>query len=295
MDHDPSPPRAPSPLWPRSRRTLGRANLIAVAAAVTFVGCTRHAGAADEPPAAPAPPGDRCVMFDHGHDAWSSVLRGYVRDGHVDYAGLKRSGEKALGAYLSLLQSVCRGHYATWTRDRKLAFWINAYNAHTVRLILDHYPLSSVREIGILPFAAFRTDFIEMEKLRGDTLSLNDIEHEILRGELKEPRIHFAIVCASKSCPALRSEAFRAGGLDEQLDDAARTFIRDPSKNRIDPASRTVQLSSIFDWFGGDFERAAGSVPAYVARYADEPAASVLRAEEVRAEFLDYDWSLNGK
>ncbi len=250
------------------------------------------ASAAD--PADPAIGGGSCATLDHRHAAWTEILRRFVRDGQVDYAGLARHGQRHLSRYLQALASVCPDDYGHWTRDQQLAFWLNAYNAYTVRLILDHYPLSSIRTIGILPGAAFRTTFISM-RLRDRTLSLNDIEHEILRREFVEPRIHFAIVCASQSCPRLRSEAYRAADLDPQLDDQARLFVRDPSKNRFDPAARVLHLSSIFTWFHEDFERAAGTLVDYVARYADEPVAAGVRQPGVRVEFLDYDWSLNGR
>jgi hypothetical protein len=248
------------------------------------------------PVRAEAPSGDTCALFDHEHPAWSAVLSRYVHDGVVDYAGLQRSGLPALDGYLRSLESVCRGHYDRWTREQRLAFWINSYNAYTVKLILDHYPLKSIREIGLLPGAAFRERFIPLQSLRDKVLSLNDIEHEILRKELGEPRIHFAIVCASKSCPALRSEAYRAKTLDEQLTLAARNFVSDPSKNRFDVGARTLRLSSIFDWFREDFERSAQTLPAFVARYAEPAQGRALSSGgEVRIEFLDYDWSLNGR
>lgn len=239
---------------------------------------------------------DVCPTFDHEHAAWTTVLARYVRDGGVDYAGLKRSGGPALDSYLRSLESVCRGHYDSWTNEQKLAFWINAYNAYTVKLILNHYPLTSIRSIGLLPGAAFRESFIPLRSLRGKVLSLNDIEHEILRREFREPRIHFAINCASKSCPELRSEAYRAATLDAQLTQAARGFVQDPTKNRFDAESRTLRLSSIFDWFREDFERSARTLPAFVARYAEPATASALTSgSTVRVEFLDYDWSLNGR
>jgi hypothetical protein len=238
---------------------------------------------------------DSCGPFDQEHAAWTSILSRYVRAGFVDYAGLERSGLSDLSTYLHALESVCRGHFDTWSREEKLAFWINAYNAYTVKLILDHYPLRSIRSIGFLPGAAFREDFIPLGALRGHNLSLNDIEHEILRREFHEPRIHFAIVCASKSCPMLRSEAYRARDLEAQLDEAARSFVRDPSKNRFDARTRTLSLSAIFKWFRADFESVAGTLPEFVARYTDEGTARALRAGGIRVEFLDYDWSLNGR
>jgi hypothetical protein len=132
-----------------------------------------------------------------------------------------------------------------------------------------------------------------MDALRGRRLSLDDIENDILRRELDEPRIHFAIVCASRSCPVLRDESYRASDLDRQLEEAATRFVRDPLRNRFDAATRTFHASSIFKWFRRDFERRAGSVASFLARYADEAAAAALRAGGARIEHLDYDWSLN--
>jgi hypothetical protein len=233
------------------------------------------------------------AAFDHDHAAWTAILQRYLRDGRVDYAGLKQGGKSQLSAYLRTLESVSRDQYDAWTREQKLAFWINAYNANTVALIVEHYPIPSIRSIGRLPLAAFRKRFISMPEFRRRKLSLNEIENQILRKQFGEPRIHFAIVCASKGCPVLASEAYRAADLDQQLEEGARRFVRDPAKNRFDAASGTLYLSSIFKWFGGDFNRAAGGVPLFVARYAEEPTAAAIREENVRVAFLPYDWSLN--
>lgn len=279
------------------RRSRGRTLKVVAVALAVLGGLWAWRAVGSDGRTTPAAGGgpDSCALFDHSHAAWTSVLSRYVKDGFVDYAGLKKDGQADLRAYLGTLESICRGHYDTWTREQKLAYWINAYNAYTVRLILDHYPLKSIRKIGLLPGAAFREEFIPSKGVRGKTLSLNDIEHEILRKDFTEPRIHFAIVCASKGCPALRSEAYRPADLDRQLEDAARTFVRDPAKNRFDASKRTLYLSSIFKWFREDFERAAKTLPEFVARFADEQTATALRAGSVRIEFLDYDWSLNGR
>lgn len=233
--------------------------------------------------------------FDHEHSAWTAILARFVRDGRVDYAGIKAGALPDLGRYLSSLGAVRAADYPTWTRDQQLAFWVNAYNAATVKLILDNYPITSIRSIGLLPGAAFRTAVLKVPAYGKAELSLNDIEHGILRAEFREPRIHFAIVCAAESCPKLRSDAYRADTLDAQLEDAARTFARDPTKNRFDSASRVLRLSSIFKWFRGDFETASVSLPAFFSRYADPATAQALVGGEVTVEFLDYDWTLNGR
>jgi hypothetical protein len=231
--------------------------------------------------------------FDHEHRQWTAILGQYVKDGSVEYRGLADRGQPAFDAYLRTL-SVAAAEESGWTRAQRLAFWINAYNAFTIRLILDHYPVRSIRAIGFLPLAAFRTKFIPLGA-DGREISLNVIENDILRAQFHDPRIHFAIVCASKSCPALRSEAYRSSVLDQQLDEAGRAFLDDPSKNRWEPGSRTLYLSSIFKWFRGDFERAGGALPAYVAGYTRPPDAAILASGNVRLVFLDYDWSLNGR
>lgn len=231
--------------------------------------------------------------FDHAHGAWTRQLERFVHDGRVDYASWGRDGRAELTSYVRSLESVEPAQYATWSREQRLAFWIDAYNAYMVVQILDHYPLASVREIGLLPFAAFKDDFIPMQRLRGAKLSLDDIEHRILRKEIGEPLIHFGIVCASKSCPALASEAFRADAVTSQLESAARRFLADPARNRLDADGKTVRLSSIFQWFREDFEK-SGTLARFVARYAPEPMAQALARPDVKIEFLDYDWSLNG-
>jgi hypothetical protein len=218
------------------------------------------------------------AALDPQHARWTDLLQRYVHAGEVDYAGLKKD-EGKLDAYLGELASVKRDEFDGLSRSAQLAFRINAYNAYAVRLILDHYPVGSIREIGFLPGAAFRSSFIPH---LGASVSLDEVEAALRQAS--DPRIHFAIVCASKSCPELRAEAYRGTDLDRQLDDATQRFLRDRSKNRVEGG--TLYLSSIFKWYRDDFTRAAGSLEAYVAGHG-------LRGD--RIEFLDYDWSLNGK
>lgn len=233
-----------------------------------------------------------CSTIDHEHGAWNALLQRWVSDGRVDYAALQREGRAPLKAYLKELSATCATDYEKWSREQRLAFWINVYNAFTVQLIIDHYPISSIRSIGWLPGAAFRRGFIPMPGLKEAIISLNDIEHGTLRTDFREPRIHFALVCASLGCPTLGNTPVRASDLNRQLDEQARSFLRDTSKNRFDPATNTLHLSPIFDWFRADFEVVAGSVPAYVARYLDDPRIS---RPGVRIEYTKYDWSLNDR
>lgn len=230
-----------------------------------------------------------CPPVDHTHAAWSAILARFVDDGRVDYGGLAGDGEQDLAAYLATLSGACGADYEGWTREQRLAFWINAYNAFTVRLILDHYPIASIRKIGWLPGAAFRTRFIPMEGLKGGRISLDDIEHGTLRRAFREPRIHFALVCAARSCPPLRSEAYRAADLDRQLDDQARRFLADPTKNRLEGARRTLHLSEIFRWFRDDFESTGAALASYVGRYWDRDTSGF------EVQFMDYDWRLNDR
>lgn len=231
-----------------------------------------------------------CRKIDQTHSAWSALLENWVSDDRVDYAGMKSAARAPLEVYLESLSATCVPDYVTWSREQRLAFWINAYNAFTVKLIVDHHPISSIRKIGFLPGAAFRRRFIPMPELKGDPISLDDIENDTLRADFREPRIHFALVCASVGCPPLRKEAYRASDLDRQLDEQTQLFLNDTDKNRFDPVTNTLYLSPIFKWFRADFEAVAGSEAAYVARYLEDPR---IGKPGVKIKYTDYDWSLN--
>ena len=212
------------------------------------------------------------------HALWNALLSEYVStNGMVDYRGFEEERDK-LEAYLDMLGSHVPGDH--WSREAKLAYYINLYNAGTVRLILEHYPLASIKDIRN-PWGK--------DRLRiGDRFySLNDIEHGILR-KMEEPRIHFAVNCASFSCPKLPTEAFTAEQIDRQLDIAARAFINDPLRNRI--GNDSASLSRLFKWYKGDFTGAGTSLVSYLNRYLDVP----LR-EDAKLDFLEYDWSLNDR
>ena len=230
------------------------------------------------------------------HAPWSRLLERFVNDGSVDYRGLARE-RAALDAYLQSLERTSKSELAALAREDRLAFWINAYNAYTVALVLDHYPIDSIwdvtpwwkRPLG----GPFAVDFIPLGHLVSGAdvqMSLNDIEHGILRKQFTEPRIHFAIVCASKGCPRLARRAFEGNALDAQLDAVAREFLSDTAKNRFDAEANVLYVSPIFDWFAEDF--AAGGGPAgWFWRYREGSRRDAPDTPKIR--YTTYDWSLN--
>lgn len=236
-----------------------------------------------------------CAPFDHTHAAYARLLDAHVDDaGVVDYTRMASEGRTALEESVRALESACSADYETWSNEERLAYWINAYNLYTLRLVAENMPVASIQDLGVVKHTVwFRT--VTRATALHEELSLDAIEHAILRGEFSEPRIHFAIVCASQSCPKLARVPYRADGLGAQLDDAARSFVRDESKNRYDAATHTLALSSIFQWFEGDFTRGGGTLVDFVSPYLDDEARAALRARPPTVTFLDYDWSLNGR
>ncbi len=232
--------------------------------------------------------------FDHTHALWTEVLKAHVKGDRFDYEALKRDPQK-LRRYLDRLHAVTPAELASWTREQRYAFWINVYNAHTVDLIVGEYPLDSIRDLGGLFSKVWDKEFIEMRAHhpdgKDDELSLDDVEHAILRPRFEDARIHAAVNCASIGCPPLRNEAFVAERLDAQLDEQMRAFLADESRNRFDRAGNRVRISKIFDWFAGDFERDAESVRAYLRRY--HPGDDDAWIQDAKVDYLDYDWDLN--
>jgi hypothetical protein len=223
------------------------------------------------------------ARFDHG--GWDRLVSAYVDEfGRVAYARLQERDESALVDYLDALAAADPNG---WPEAEQLAFWINAYNAGIVSAVLQGESAESLIGRGKL-FKLWKFD------VAGKRRTLDEIEHKILRKRFAEPRIHFAIVCASTSCPTLRTEAYVAARLDLQLEEQARAFLNDPSRNRFDRAAGTAALSKIFDWFEGDFERDGGLLH-FVARYVDDAATGrwLRTADDIDVEHLDYDWTLN--
>ena len=222
------------------------------------------------------------------HSAFNDVVRKYVskEGGWVDYEGLARDHAK-LDQYIA---SVARAPFDQMGRNQKLALLINAYNAFTLRLILDHYPLGSIKDIP----ASKRWDDKRWE-IGGHTWSLSQIEHEQVRPHFREPRIHFALVCAAVGCPPLRNAAYSPDRLEKELEDQAIYVHTHERWFQLDRGRNVLRLTSLYDWYGGDFKQVAGSFLEYAAEYAPALREALDAGRKPRVEFLDYDWSLNSK
>lgn len=229
--------------------------------------------------------------FDHSHEQFTFVLEEFVEDGLVDYSGLKANPE-GLDAYLGSLASVPLKIFQSWTKDQQLAFLINLYNAQTLRLILDHYPIKSIKDIGGLMTKPWD---LKIADLFGKVVSLNTIEHGMIRKNYDEPSIHFAVVCAARGCPELRAEAYQADKLNEQLEEQAQAFLANRTNNRIDLDSKVLYLSPIFKWYKEDFQEGTRGVSYFISRYFQGDVARRLRMEKFKIRYTDYDWSLNNR
>lgn len=219
------------------------------------------------------------------HEPYSELLGKYVdKEGMVNYQGFIREQEK-FDRYLNALSN--NPPEASWTRSEKMAYWINAYNAFTIKLIMNHYPVESIKDIGPaiqIPFVntPWQKEFI---RIGNDMTNLDGIEHDVLRDKFGDPRIHFALVCASMSCPKLRDEAYTAEKLNEQLNEQGRHFLANKRKNIITP--NALKLSKYFSWYKGDFTEHSSLIE-YLNRYTE-----VKINEDADIDYLDYNWNLN--
>lgn len=229
-----------------------------------------------------------------GHDAFDALLKKYVDDkGMVAYASWKASEAdvKALDEYLAALGCVDLTKAAT--KEGQLAYWINAYNAVTIRGILREYPTTSIRNHTAKAGYDIWKDLLLVAD--GRSLSLDDIEHQVLR-KLGEPRIHFAIVCASIGCPPLRNRAYTADKLGDQLDATAKAFFANPKNLVLDPRARTVHISQLIEWFGKDFAATPAAQLAALRKHFPQPdGAAWVEGAGVTVKYLDYDWGLNAQ
>jgi hypothetical protein len=224
------------------------------------------------------------------------ILSEYVKDGLVDYKNLK--DDKHFDEYLDQLSKTNINDFKNI--DDIIAFWINVYNAYTLKFILEEYPVESINDLhwgGLYLGSVLGTTIWDDDKIviNNVKLSLNNIEHDTLRKAIGDERVHFALVCASISCPQLRNEAYEGSSVNEQLEEEARTFFSDRSKNRFDPETKTAHLSKILDWYDDDFGNSKQEILEYVARYLPDDLASEIIAyiDEWKIEYLDYNWNLN--
>lgn len=225
-------------------------------------------------PPPPKPPKESLEYKNTMHKRWNVILQKHVsKNGNVDYLGIK--GETEFDVYIDYLSE--KQPDGTWSKQQKLAYWINAYNALTVDLILQNYPLKSIKDIKD-PWEQ------RLWKFGNKWINLNYIEHQILR-KMNEPRIHFAIVCASVSCPKLQNEAFIASKLEQQLTNSTKEFLSDSSKNEL--SQNSIKLSKIFKWFKKDFEE-SGSLIDFLNTYSE-----IDIAQSARKSYKDYIWDLN--
>lgn len=217
------------------------------------------------------------------HQQWDKLLKKYVNDaGMVNYKGFQKD-EAELDAYLKTLSD--NAPQKSWSDKDEKAFWINAYNAFTVKLILDHYPVKSIKDIGGSIYKINTAWDIRFIKIGGDKYDLNNIEHKMLRRKFDDGRIHFAVVCASMSCAKLRNEAYTGDKLESQLDDAGKDFLNDKNKNNI--TANKAELSKYFQWYKGDFKQ-KGSIVPFINKYS-----KTKITEDTKIDYLDYNWNLN--
>ena len=233
--------------------------------------------------------------LDHSHAVWTKVLKSYqTPDGLVKYKQLKAdvaaNKDHLFLGYLSSIQSVTFKDYEGYTKSQKMAFLINAYNALTIKLIIDKYPVKTIKDIGGFFTKPWSVEFFSL--LDGKIKSLDPIEHKWLRPNFKDFRIHAAVNCASISCPPLRNEAFVAERLDQQLDGQMRAWLGDKTRNQISSSKKTWKVSKIFDWYESDFKKWGGGVAKSIAKYMKAPPADKA-LEDIDIEYMDYNWNLN--
>jgi len=221
------------------------------------------------------------------HNLYNRLLQKNVtKEGKVNYKSFIKDSIE-FNQYLKIL-STNPPNEKTWTREEQMAYWINVYNAFTIRLITKYYPIKSIKDIGSsiqVPFVNTPWD-IKFITIGKEKMDLNNIEHGILRKKFDDPRIHMALVCASKSCPILLNEAYDPKRLDEQFAKQTKAFLTDSYRNKI--RANSAQLSMIFKWYNTDFNKNGSSVWNFINKYS-----STKINADTKISYLDYDWNLN--
>jgi len=227
--------------------------------------------------------------LDHSHAAFDSVLGRYVNASGVNYAGLKND-RSPLDLYLDTLAAVTEPEFNKFSKEQQMAMLINLYNAATLKPVADHYPVKSIKDISASSGGPWKQPVV---RVFGKSKTLDYLENDVLRPKYRDPRIHFAINCASIGCPALRADAFQASNLSSQLDEQTRRFLQDTSKNRLEAKNKTLYLSSIFNWFKADFVGKSGSVEKFIGPYMSGSDRALVGKGGLAIKYTDYSWSLN--
>lgn len=241
-----------------------------------------------------------CFLFSVGayandsidYSVYGFLLKKYVSDGMVDYLKWKKDDFTVFESYILGLGKASPNNLSA---NEKKVFWINTYNALTIYAVLKHIPnngiLAKVFSVQMAPGFFDKITYA----VAGEKLTLNDIEDVKLKKNFGDPRIHFALVCASRSCPKIQSAVFKEDGIEGRLDNAARDFIQDTSRNRLDKKNNALRLSEIFKWYESDFIASAGTVVDFVRKYIGKEGSEYLSAHSVKVQYLFYDWLVNIK
>lgn len=228
---------------------------------------------------------DKTLNTIFSHDLFNQVLQEHVKDGRVDYAKLKENPEK----FEKYLDQLATAKPSEMSYNAQIAFWINAYNALVIKGVIDHYPIKSVKKVKLFNGFFSRLKF----QAAGETYSLDNIEHDIIRQEFVDPRIHFALICASIGCPLIENTVFLPETIEERLDAVTLKFVTNPEKVRLDRGKRRVYLSKIFKWYKKDFTEGYEGVADFLSDYLPEDDVEFVLAKDVKFHYLHYDWNLN--
>ena len=242
-------------------------------------------------------------FFDQEHKVWDTLLQEHVHEGGlVDYVGLGRKRSQ-FDLYISKLEGVKAKEFQSWKAKEREAFWINAYNAYAIQLVLDNYPVDSIKDMGGFFSSVFDKRFIPLQHLvaadprakasRSKALSLGEVEHEVLFPISRKPLFHFAVVCASTSCPVLRAEAYTGKKLDKQLEDQARVFLADIKRNNVSILNGKLRISKIFDWAEDELDTYPGGIRKLLLDFGPSTLVKDKAFSTAKLKYRDYDWSLN--
>ncbi len=220
--------------------------------------------------------------FDHKYTKYTELLNKNVDNEEVDYKGIKQKF-RDLNTIVAGFYGITRDVYSSWSNSQKLAFLINTYNAATLKLVVENYPLKSIKDIE-------KPWDVEIVDIFDKKISLNQLEHDLIRKEFNEPRIHFALVCAARGCPKLGKEAYMGSKINLQLESATKKFLLTKKKNSLDDKNKIIMLSPIFDWYKNDFNNKYGSVVDFIAPYYSRKPGDI---KNYQIQYTYYDWSLN--